>query len=133
MNKLEYEIHNYDKVTKLLLDFKFHPQMQGFEFLRSAVLYYLDKGDDLSGITTDVYPLLAEKYNTQVSSVERNIRKIIDKAYKFGGLLSINDYFDTILYTNKFKYSNYEIISILVEIIRLDNLKEELCGDDFED
>ncbi len=124
---MDYELSKYDKVTKLLLNFKFLPQMQGFEFLRSAILYYWEKGEDLSGITTEVYPILAKKYNTQITSIERNIRKVIDKAYTFGGLLSLNDYFDTIVYTNKFKFSNNEIIAIFVELLKLDQLKQSIC------
>ncbi len=127
MDKKDYDLNQYDKVTKLLMNFKFLPQMQGFEYLRSAILYCLDKGEDLSGVTTEIYPILAEKYNTQITSIERNIRKVIDKAFSFGGLLSLNDYFDTIVYTNKFKFSNNEIISIFVELLRLDRMKEKVC------
>ncbi len=127
MDKLDKEIYNYDKVTKLLLSFKFLPQMLGFDYIRSAILFYLERGEDLSGITTDLYPVLAKHYKTQVASVERNIRRAVETAHDLGGFLSLNDFFDNIVYTNNVNFSNNEIIAILVEIINLDNKKQIIC------
>lgn len=127
MIDLSNEATNYDKVTKLMLSFKFQPQMQGFDYLRSAILYHLNHDRKVGGVTTEVYPILATQYNTKEASIERSIRKIIEKSFESGGLLSINYYFDAIVYTNKFKFSNNEIIAIFVEIIKLDNLKRQVC------
>lgn len=118
---------DYEKVTKLMINFKFKPQIQGFEFIRSAVLYVLKTETKSSCITTKLYPYLAKKFNTNQSCVERSIRRSIDLAFGAGGLLSINDYYGGIVYTNNIKFSNSEVISILVEIIRLDSLKRRVC------
>ncbi len=129
------EIENneyYDKVTKLLLSCKFQPQMLGFDYIRCAILYYLENKDRICGITTEVYPYLACAFNTKEINIERSIRKIIDKAYEAGGLLSINEYYDAIVYTNKFKFTNSEMIAVLVEIIKLDQLKEHFCDSKLE-
>ena len=120
------ESENYHRVTNLLLNFKFQPESLGFEYLRSAVLYYLDTNHSTAGITTEVYPLLAQKYNTKEASIERNIRMCVENAYENGGLLTLNDYYGAVVYTNKFKFSNSEIISILVELIKLDDLKRKI-------
>lgn len=118
---------NYENVTKLMLNCRFMPQMQGFDYIRSAVLYYLKQDKKKKGITTELYPMLAKQYNTKETSVERNIRKCIDTAFRTNGLLSINDYFGAVVYTNSFKFSNFEMISVLVEIIRLDKVRKRFC------
>ena len=117
---------DYDKVTRLMINFKFRPNSQGFDYVRSAVLYTLES-DEKACITTKLYPYLAKKFNTKQPCVERSIRRSIDRAFKAGGLLSINDYYGGVVYTNNIKFSNSEMISILAEIIRLDNLKRRMC------
>ncbi len=122
----EYENKQFNKVTKLMLSLMFKPHMQGFDFLRSAVLYCLDEGS-CKRITTQLYPEIARKYNTKPASVERNIRKCVESAYLCGGLLTLNTYFDAIVYKNDFCFSNGEMIAIMVEIINLDDQKQKFC------
>ncbi len=119
----------FEKVTKLMLSFKIQPQVQGFDFIRSAVLYYLKENKRCSKLTTEVYPILAKQYNTKEASIERNIRKCIENAYDAGGLLSINTYYGAIVYDNKFRFSNSELISIIIEIVRLDELRRKFCSE----
>ena len=121
------KIDNYQKVTNLLLNFKFQPNMVGFDYLRRAVLYCYESNQNAANITTKLYPMLAKEFNTRAASIERGMRMSIDNAYVSGGLLTLNDYYGSIVYTNKFKFSNSEIISILVEIIKLDNLKRKIA------
>ena len=123
----EYKEKDYNKVTNLMLNLKFKPQMQGFDYIRSAVLYYLKSGS-ISNITTEVYPVLAKIYGTREQSIERSIRLSIENAYSCSGFLSLNEYFGAIVYTNKFRYSNSEIIAIMVEVIKLDRLRKSFCG-----
>ena len=120
------DIDNYQRVTNLMLSFKFQPNMLGFDFLRRAVLYCYESNQNAANITTELYPMLAKEFNTKPASIERGMRMSIDNAYIGGGLLSLNDYYGSIVYTNKFKFSNSEIISILVEIIKLDDLKRKI-------
>lgn len=120
---------DYQRVTNLMTNLKFKPILLGFDFLRSAVLLCLKNKNSVEGITTEVYPIIAKEYHTKVTAVERNIRISIENAFNNGGLLSLNDYYNAIVYTNNIKFTNSEIIAILVEILRLDDLKRKVCSD----
>lgn len=115
----------YNEVTKMLLSFGIPTSGLGFDFLRHAVLLCYEKKEYRDNLTHVLYPTLAKKFNTNALSVERNIRTAIENAYKLGGLLSINDYFGVIIYKNNYKPSNGELICLMVELIKINALRNK--------
>lgn len=118
---------NYYEVTMLLNRFKVPMSMLGFEYLRSAVLGCLNDDKLNESITKNIYPFLAEKYNTNVQHVERNIRNAIQRAYELDGFYFINEIFDMVIYNNKYSFSNGEMIFILVGIMKIKIAKKQLA------
>ena len=111
---------NYARVTEILLKFGIKPKMIGFEYLRYAVIMqYQNNKRKLM----DIYEEIGKIYNTKPYSVEKGIRNAINYAYSIGGLLSVNDYYDMVVYNNGERYTNLELISVICEILKLDRLK----------
>ena len=56
----------------------------GYRFLHYAILLAVRDSSYLLSITTGLYPAIAEKYNTSVYSVERNIRTVVTACWEYG-------------------------------------------------
>ena len=121
----ESESNEYfpDYITENLLFLGIMPKMSGFDYLREGIKLCFIDDDMLDHITSKLYPKIAEKFNTSSEVVERNMRNAINGAYKNGGLLNVNQYFDILIYKQDFKISNSEFISIILEKIKLDLLE----------
>lgn len=113
---------NYHKVTEIILNLGIKPKMLGFDYLRYAVI--LQTANESLKLS-EIYDQIATVYNTKPHSVERGIRNAITSAHNSGGLLSINDYYDNIIYNNGNKYTNSELISMIAEIVNLEILKND--------
>ncbi len=116
----------YEQATNILLELKIQPEMLGFDYLRKSIeLCVLDE-DLINNITTKLYPMVGKYFSVKSSIIERCIRNAINQSYKSKGLLGLNNVYNTIIYKNDYKPSNSELISIIVEKIKLDLLKDNL-------
>lgn len=68
-----------DEITDLLFKLGLPPHLKGFDYIREAVKILSDKGCYI-GITTQLYPAIAERRNTAPGRVERAIRHAIGLA-----------------------------------------------------
>lgn len=116
----------YDEISDIMLKLGLQPKFAGFEYMREAIWIFLRDNKTGEKITTEVYPQVAKKFCVSHLIVERNIRIMISDAFKKGGLLGINEFYESIVYTNSFPLSNNELISVVVEILKLKQLKEKL-------
>lgn len=116
----------YFEVTKLLSSFKIPCDKIGYDYLRTAVLGCLEFSNLTKSMTKNLYPYIAQKFNTNVHHVERNIRNVIQKAYENNGLLMINEYIGFVVYQNEYKFTNSEMIHTFLEIMRNHIKRREL-------
>lgn len=121
--KKEYEFMSTDYLMKL----GFNVGSIGFDYLKEAIDYCIDDESLLDGITTRLYPKVAERFGVKPTVVERGIRGIIGRTYESGGLLEINTLYNKIIYNNDIKFSNSEFIALMVYRIRLDLAKMEVA------
>ena len=117
MKNLKYN-ENYSKVTEILLKLGIKPKLVGFDYLRDAVLLF---NDNSQYKLKDMYEIIAEKYDTKTYSVEKAIRNAITCAFNIGGLLTVNEFYDSVIYNNSEKYTNFEMITLICEIINMKN------------
>ena len=68
-------------VTRLLIDCGLMPHLNGFDYLRSALLRTLDDRTLLRGVTKALYRDIAREYGTNAACVERSMRSAIDRAW----------------------------------------------------
>lgn len=107
------------EVTSLLHDMGVPAHVKGYQYLRDAILMILDDFHLLTGITKDLYPKIAEKYDTTPSRVERAIRHAIELAWDRGNVDLMTDYFGYTIKLEKGKPTNSEFIAMVSDRIRL--------------
>ena len=106
-------------VTDMIHELGVPAHIKGYQYLREAILMILDDVHLLSGITKDLYPKIAEKYNTTPSRVERAIRHAIELAWGRGNIDLMTEYFGYTINLEKGKPTNSEFIAMVSDRIRL--------------
>ena len=107
------------EVSELLHNLGIPSHIRGYKYLRdSIVLIYND--DKISYITKDLYPRIAEKYDTTASRVERAIRHAIEIGCMRGNLSLMDDLFGFSISCDKDKPTNSEFITTIADRFKLD-------------
>ena len=55
--------------------------IKGYNYLMEAIIFCLDRGGTKCSITMELYPTIAQKFDTKSSCVERAIRHAIESGY----------------------------------------------------
>lgn len=106
------------KISRLLHDFGIPSHINGYEYIREAIfeLYNSNKG-----ITKEIYPIIANKFNTSISRVERSIRHAIEISWNRGNIELIEEYFGHSVDLDRAKPTNIEFIMTLADKLKLEN------------
>ena len=72
-------------VTRLLHSFGISTHLQGFYYLRCAIMLAYAQGDCSCSMMRSIYPEVAERMNSTTSRVERSIRHAITHAWENAG------------------------------------------------
>ena len=67
-------------IQKIIRNFRVTSKYKGYSLIVDATNLYMSM--DFVKITKDIYPVLAQKYNISVSSVERNIRTVVETCWR---------------------------------------------------
>ncbi|MBM7581308.1 two-component system response regulator (stage 0 sporulation protein A) [Caldicoprobacter guelmensis] len=118
--------HTYDRessieadVTNIIHEIGVPAHIKGYHYLREAILLVINNMDLLGGITKELYPMIAEKFNTTPSRVERAIRHAIEVAWNRGRIETINKIFGYTVHDEKGKPTNGEFIAMIADRLRL--------------
>lgn len=119
------EVSNYVKwfnaaelrISNIFLSAGIPPHIRGYGFLREGVLLAVKRPEILGNITKELYPAVAEKYNTTPSKVERAIRHAIEVAWARGRIESLNGLFGVTFYRHGDKPTNGELIALIADRI----------------
>ena len=79
-----------------------------------------DDPNIVGGITKELYPELANKYNTTVSRVERSIRHAVEVSWNRGDLKLMENIFGHSVDIDRAKPTNSEFIVTIADKLRLD-------------
>ena len=85
------------------------PSMKGFKYIRMAIKMAIEDENSLDAITKDIYPVIAKRYGTNWSAVERSMRTVIGKAEN-------GDFINEIFYGQK-HFTNKDFIAMASEYI----------------
>ena len=107
-------------ISKLLHDLGIPSHIKGYQFLRDAVKMLFDDPNIVGGITKELYPELANKYNTTVSRVERSIRHAVEVSWNRGDLKLMESIFGHSVDIDRAKPTNSEFIVTIADKLRLD-------------
>ena len=108
-------------ITHILHEVGIPAHIKGYKYLRTGIeeMYY---STDLQGkITKELYPLIARRYSTTSSRVERAIRHAIEVAWNRGNVDSIDDIFGYTINAYKAKPTNSEFISMIADRLKLEH------------
>ena len=106
-------------ITNIIHEIGVPAHIKGYHYLREAILMVVKDMDLLGGITKELYPMIAEKFNTTPSRVERAIRHAIEVAWNRGRIETINKIFGYTIHDEKGKPTNGEFIAMIADRLRL--------------
>lgn len=107
-------------ISKMLHNLGIPSHIKGYQFLRDAVCLVFENPEMIGGITKELYPELANKYDTTVSRVERAIRHAVEVSWNRGDLKLMETIFGHSVDIDKAKPTNSEFIVTIADKLRLD-------------
>lgn len=107
-----------DVITGQLLQLGIPAHMQGYHFIRQALLLVMDRPELMGGVTHQLYPEIARAFHTTPSRVERSIRHAIRITWERGGGEALGVMMDHGVYDRHQKPTNCELIALLAERLR---------------
>ncbi len=107
-------------ITKTLHDLGIPSHIKGYQYIREGVEIIFDRPDIIGGITKELYPELAVKFETTVSRVERAIRHAIEVSWNRGDWDLMEDLFGHSVDIDKAKPTNSEFMVTIADKLRLE-------------
>lgn len=108
-------------VTKLLHELGVPSHIKGYQYIREGILLLYNNPDIVGGITKELYPEIASKYDTSVSRVERAIRHAIEVSWNRGNLDLMEEIFGHSVDYDKAKPTNSEFIVTVADKLKLEH------------
>ncbi len=107
-------------ITKMLHELGIPSHIKGYQYIREAVNIIFENPSVIGGITKELYPELAKKFNTTASRVERAIRHAIEVSWNRGNLDFMEEIFGYSVDIDKAKPTNSEFMVTIADKLRLD-------------
>ena len=107
-------------ITKTLHELGVPSHIKGYQYIRDGITLVYQKPDIVGGITKELYPEIAKKYDSTVSRVERAIRHAIEVSWNRGNWDLMEDIFGHSVDIDKAKPTNSEFIVTIADKLRLD-------------
>ena len=122
VGKINTKINNKIRIslTKLLHELGVPSHIKGYEYIRDGILILYNDPTIVGGITKELYPEIADKYNTSVSRVERAIRHAIEVSWNRGNIDLMEDVFGHSVDYDRAKPTNSEFIVTLADKLKLE-------------
>lgn len=115
-------VGNYDvEVTGILHQMGVPAHIKGYQYLRDAIVFVIEDINLLGAVTKELYPMIADKYNTTASRVERAIRHGIELAWDRGNIDLMNKYFGYTIDVERGKPTNSEFIAMIADKLKMAN------------
>ena len=107
-------------VTKILHELGVPSHIKGYQYIREGILLIYNNPEIIGGITKELYPEIANKYDTTVSRVERAIRHAIKVSWNRGDWELMEEIFGHSVDIDKAKPTNSEFIVTVADKLRLE-------------
>ncbi|MGE5371540.1 MAG: sporulation transcription factor Spo0A [Solirubrobacterales bacterium] len=108
------------EVTRVIHEIGVPAHVKGYQYLRDAIMLVVEEVNLLGAVTKELYPAIAEKYETTPSRVERAIRHAIELAWDRGNVERIIRFFGYTVNGERGKPTNSEFIAIIADKLRLE-------------
>lgn len=107
------------EVTKMIQQMGVPAHVKGYQYLRDAIVSVINDVSLLGAVTKELYPMIAKKYNTTPSRVERAIRHAIELAWDRGNIEFMNKFFGYTINVDRGKPTNSEFIAMVADKLRI--------------
>lgn len=107
-------------ITKILHELGIPSHIKGYQYIREGIGIIFERPETIGGITKELYPELADKYDTTVSRVERAIRHAIEVSWNRGNWKTMEEIFGHSVDIDKAKPTNSEFVVTIADKLRLD-------------
>ena len=107
-------------ITKILHELGIPSHIKGYQYIRDGVGLVFENPEIIGGITKELYPELANKFDTTVSRVERAIRHAIEISWNRGNWDLMEEIFGNSVDIDRAKPTNSEFIVTIADKLRLD-------------
>ena len=107
-------------ITKILHELGIPSHIKGYQYIREGIGIIFERPETIGGITKELYPELASKFDTTVSRVERAIRHAIEVSWNRGNWNLMEEIFGHSVDIDKAKPTNSEFIVTVADKLRLD-------------
>ncbi len=113
--------HNLQiSITNILHELGVPSHIKGYQYIREGIMIIYERPDVIGGITKELYPEIADKYETTVSRVERAIRHAIEVSWNRGNWDLMESIFGHSVDIDKAKPTNSEFIVTIADKLRLE-------------
>ncbi len=107
-------------VTNIIHEMGVPAHIKGYHYLRDAILMVIADVNLLGAVTKELYPMIAQKYNTTPSRVERAIRHAIELAWDRGNIEMMTKFFGYTINLERGKPTNSEFIAMVADKLRIE-------------
>lgn len=107
-------------ISKILHELGIPSHIKGYQYIREGIGIIFEHPETIGGITKELYPELADKFDTTVSRVERAIRHAIEVSWNRGDWDLMEEIFGHSVDIDKAKPTNSEFIVTIADKLRLD-------------
>jgi len=104
-----------EKISNIFITVGIPAHIKGYQFLREAIKMAIEEPEIINSITKQLYPSIAERFETSASKVERAIRHAIEVAWNRGKIENINSIFGIRVYNSNEKPTNGEFIALVAD------------------
>lgn len=108
------------RITEIMHQIGVPAHIKGYLYLREAIEMVTKEVELLGAITKELYPMVAKKFNTTPSRVERAIRHAIEVSWERGNAKAINNIFGHSVTTESGKPTNSQFIAKIADKLRME-------------
>ena len=110
-------------ITNTLHELGVPSHIKGYQYIREGITLVYQNPEIIGGITKELYPEIANKYDSTVSRVERAIRHAIEVSWNRGNWDLMEQIFGHSVDIDKAKPTNSEFIVTIADKLRLEFTK----------
>ncbi|MDO0822940.1 sporulation transcription factor Spo0A [Desulfosporosinus nitroreducens] len=107
------------EVTRMIHQMGVPAHVKGYQYLRDAIVNVVSDVSLLGAVTKELYPMIAVKYQTTPSRVERAIRHAIELAWDRGNVDFMNRFFGYTINVDRGKPTNSEFVAMVADKLRM--------------
>jgi len=108
------------EITKILIELGIPMNLQGFQFLKEAIVSVVYNPSLMKSVTKSLYPYVAKIFNVKSTVIERAMRHAADVGFNKTSFQSIKKIYNIENYNWNYKLTNSELIVMIAEYIRID-------------